>query len=172
MRSQISDSAQSKGGKARAKKLSPEERRRIASEAARARWSETDGHDIQVAEFVGPVQIGDLEFRAAVLNNGTRVISGTQFMKTMGIYRSGALSTRREGIEVPFRVPLFLAHKNLLPFVLEDEELVHALSAPVLYRNRKVDRLQKVLRPTFSLGSAGFGYVHEMPACSVIRRRL
>ena len=55
-------------------------------------------------------------------------------MRTMGIYRSGALSTRRsEDDAVHF--PLYLAFKNLRPFILEDEKLVEAIRNPIRYRS-------------------------------------
>jgi hypothetical protein len=37
-------------------------------------------------------------------------------MEALGMYRSGALSTRRKPNEAGAQVPLFLAHKNLKPF--------------------------------------------------------
>jgi hypothetical protein len=62
-----------------------------------------------------------------------RVISGAEFMRVLGIYRSGALSTRRdEDDEIYF--PLYLAHKNLRRFVLEDQALVDAIKNPLRYR--------------------------------------
>ncbi len=102
-----------RGGRARAASLSKEERREIAKKAAAARW----GADLPKAAFEGVLRVGDLEFQAAVLEDEkTRVISETQFMKTMGIYRSGALSVRREE-EGGARIPLSLAFKNLKLYV-------------------------------------------------------
>jgi hypothetical protein len=63
----------------------------------------------------GPLKIGDIEFDCAVLDDGTRVISETKFMEAMGMYRSGAVSVRRKEASAP--IPLFIAHKNLKPFV-------------------------------------------------------
>jgi hypothetical protein len=55
-------------------------------------------------------------------------------MRVLGIYRSGALSTRRsEDDEIHF--PLHLAFKNLRPFIMEDGELVEALRTPTRYRD-------------------------------------
>jgi len=101
-----------KGGHARAAKLSADERKRIAVAAAEARW----GRTLPVAEFDGVLRIGDMEFPCAVLSDGTRVLTETQFMKSMGIYRSGAVSVRRKG-KVGARMPLSLAFQNLKPFV-------------------------------------------------------
>jgi len=81
----------------------------------------------------GVVAFAGMQFRCAVLDDETRVISGTEFMRVMGIYRSGALSTRRSETD-EFYVPLHLAFKNLRPFIMEDAELVEALKHPISYR--------------------------------------
>ena len=70
------------------------------------------------ATYSGPLRIGEpplIEFDCAVLEDGTRVISETKFMSAMGMYRSGAVSVRRKSESAP--IPLFLAHKNLKPYV-------------------------------------------------------
>jgi hypothetical protein len=102
---------------------------------AAARWgAHEEGVRFSIDE--GEVQFGDLTFRCAVLDDESRVINGTEFMRVMGIYRSGALSTRRAGGgEMYF--PLHLAFKNLRPFILEDAELVGALREPIRYRTLK-----------------------------------
>jgi hypothetical protein len=117
------------GGRARAVKLGAERKAEIAKNAAVSRWS---GH-VHHALDEGQVNLAGLVVRCAVLDNEVRVISGTEFMKAMGIYRSGALSTRRsDADEVHF--PLYLAFKNLRPFILEDAQLVEALKNPIRYR--------------------------------------
>jgi hypothetical protein len=119
----------SKGGRARAANLAPKARSEIAKNAALSRWS---GH-VHHALDEGVVNFAGMPFRCAVLDDETRVISGTEFMRAMGIYRSGALSTRRsEDDAVHF--PLHLAYKNLRPFVLDDERLMEALRNPIRYR--------------------------------------
>ncbi len=81
----------------------------------------------------GVVDFAGMQFRCAVLDDEARVISGTEFMRVLGIYRSGALSTRRNDDD-GFYLPLHLAFKNLKPFILEDVELVTALKHPISYR--------------------------------------
>ena len=54
----------SKGGKARAEYLSPEERTEIASKAASVRWG------IPRADHVGEIHIGDMRFPCSVLSDG------------------------------------------------------------------------------------------------------
>ena len=102
-----------KGGKARKVKLSPERRAEIARAAAAGRWA------MPRALRTAPLCIGDLEIECAVLDDegNTRVISETRFMAAMGMYRSGALSTRRASRDSGAREPLFLAYKNLKPFI-------------------------------------------------------
>jgi hypothetical protein len=94
-----SDSKQSKGGRARAEKVPADQRREIARQAAKRRWAgRTDRVHIALDE--GFVDLVGTKFRCAVLEGEIRVISGTEFMRVLGIYRSGALSTRRS--ESPF----------------------------------------------------------------------
>lgn len=105
-----------------------------ARTAARARWV-GEGR-IRYSTDEGNLDFVGMTFRAAVLDDESRVISGTEFMRVMGIYRSGALSTRRSN-EDGIYFPLHLAFKNLRPFVLEDAELVEALREPLRYRNQR-----------------------------------
>lgn len=107
------------GGFARALALSPEERQEIARQAALTRWQ------IPKATHEATLRIGDVEFDCAVLEDGTRVISQQKFMKAIGLYNSGALSTRRRLNEAGAPVPLFLAYKNLIPFAQKHLGGVH-----------------------------------------------
>lgn len=102
--------ARANGGNARAKALSAVKRKEIAQLAAEARWGK-----VQRATHSGPLNIGDIELDVAVLEDGSRILSETKFMAAMGMYRSGAVSVRRKDADAP--IPLFLAHKNLKPFV-------------------------------------------------------
>ncbi len=128
----------SDGGKARAKKLSAEERSQIARKAALAR------HAIPKATHAGELTIADTSFACAVLEDGTRVISEAEFMRGMGIYRSGALSTRREQKEDGTQIPLSLAHKNLEPYIT-----LHFgpdSFQPVQYRNTRGHRAKSGIK--------------------------
>jgi hypothetical protein len=129
----VSNSAQSKGGLVRAEKLSPERRTEIARSGAIQRWSEAGPGPVHHVLDEGEVDFVGMKFRCAVLEGEIRVISGTEFMRVMGIYRSGALSTRRSP-EDEVHFPLYLAFKNLRQYVLSDEVLVHALRNPIRYR--------------------------------------
>lgn len=114
----------------------PDESKAIvrAKQGAAARWDESEAVRFAIDE--GVAAFGNLEFRCAVLDDETRVINGTEFMRVMGIYRSGALSTRRsDQDEIYF--PLHLAFKNLRPYILDDPDLVEALRVPIRYRSVK-----------------------------------
>jgi hypothetical protein len=108
------------GGIARAKALSQSERKDIAANAAQARWN------LPVAEYAGELKFGELTFPCAVLSDGTRVLTETDFMAGLGMYRSGALSVRRgHGESGGAQIPLYLAFKNLEPFVAKHLSDVH-----------------------------------------------
>jgi hypothetical protein len=104
----------SKGGLARAQSLSASKRSEIAANAAARRWGTPR------ALRAATIKIADIELECAVLDDegNTRVISETRFMAALGMYRSGALSNRRAKAEGgSAKEPLFLAYKNLKPFI-------------------------------------------------------
>lgn len=118
------------GGLARAASLTAEQRKEIAKKGAQAK---KDNANLPTAEYVGELRFGDLTFPCAVLSDGSRVLTETTFMDGMGMYRSGALSVRREVSDTGARVPLYLAFKNLQPFVIRYLGDVH--EHQVRYRN-------------------------------------
>jgi hypothetical protein len=111
----------SRGGQERARRLTKEERSEIARMGAMAKWAKqgVDITNVPRATHSGALKIGDIEFECAVLDDTakTRVISQTEFMRSMGMYRSGAIAGRREADESGALTPQFLAFKNLKPFV-------------------------------------------------------
>lgn len=116
-------SAGSKGGKARAAKLTPTERSEIARAAATARW----GTDVAPAINDGSLVIGDQEIRAAVLSDGTRVLSQQTVLQTLGRARS---AKGRTGSEAGGPPP-FLAAANLQEFITPE---LREMFAPIPYR--------------------------------------
>lgn len=119
-----------KGGVARANSMTAERRREIAVKANQARWAKGQ---MPIAEYPGELRFGDLVFPCAVLSNGSRVLTETDFMTGMGMYRSGALSTRREAAEAGgAQMPLYLAFKNLAPFIVKHLGDVHV--QPMKYK--------------------------------------
>jgi hypothetical protein len=88
----------SEGGKARAKRLTPEQRSEIARRAAEARWADHDPQGVRRAQNVGALVIGDTVLDCAVLEDGTRVINQGTMLGALG--RNASMG-RRGGV-APF----------------------------------------------------------------------
>ena len=121
------DNHQSRGGKSRASKLSPERRTEIAKKAAESRWTA----NLPEADFEGDFHIGDKVISAAVLRDERRIITQATFLRALGRSRSpkagtGVLSSVDE-------LPFFLQAKTLKPFINSDLILS---TKPVFYRTR------------------------------------
>jgi hypothetical protein len=70
------ETPQQKGGQARAAKLSREQRREIALQAAKARWDRIgDTNRLPAASHQGELQIGDVSIEVYRLDDGRRMIS-------------------------------------------------------------------------------------------------
>lgn len=81
---------QSKGGAARAAKLSREERRDIAVTAAKARWAKiADPSRLPVATHQAPLQIGAVTVDAYVLDDRRRMLSKTAMAAALGLKSTG-----------------------------------------------------------------------------------
>lgn len=117
-------SIQSMGGEARANSLTDEKRSEIAQVAAAARWG------IPKATHEGPLQIGGSKIEAAVLQDGTRVLTQGDFLLAIGRSRSPKAGTGATVAEVP----TFLAATNLKPFI--DNDLVESTN-PIKFLNTK-----------------------------------
>lgn len=127
------DSKQRKGGVARAKKLSPVDRSRIASEAATTRWAHSE--NLPAATHSGNVRIGEALIPCAVLNTGQRVLTEHGITTAMGS-RSGASKRRKKASsESGPPVPIFLAPQNLVPFISKD--FTDGPLRPIHYRQGK-----------------------------------
>lgn len=114
----LSERGASSGGRARARKLTPERRSEIAREAAESRWGR-----MLVATHIGEILIGDQLIACAVLEDGTRVIN-----------QSILLTTLRRNRRVKYgdtgRPPV-LSAANLQPYV--SPSLAMQLAKPVTY---------------------------------------
>ncbi|MCO5056674.1 MAG: P63C domain-containing protein [Rhizobiaceae bacterium] len=108
------DTPQSKGGKARADKLTPEERREIARQAAEARWAEAAS--LPKATHIGTLKIGDAEIPCAVLSDGTRLLTQAGFLGALG--RSTKPKGRSQ--QVTDGLPPFLATKSLKSLITNE----------------------------------------------------
>jgi hypothetical protein len=122
-----SKAAGSKGGRARAKNLSTEEKKAIARQGAAARWAV----DIPKATHEGALSIGSAQLVAAVLPNGKRLLVQATVMRAIGRNRSpkagtGVLSTA-DGL------PFFLQAKVLEPFITDE---IREASTPIFYLDK------------------------------------
>lgn len=121
------ESMASKGGKARAAKMTPEERSEASRRAAEARWAAK----LPKATHMGELNLAGHNIACAVLGDGRRVISQQSFIQAIG--RTGSLRTaaRTEDGDF-FKTPAFLAADNLKPYV--DRYLESASTTPIVYR--------------------------------------
>jgi hypothetical protein len=123
----MDDNPKARGGYARARTLSSEERRESARHAANARWLA----DIPQAAYEAPVMIGDSEMMAAVLPDGKRLLSQGTFLRALGRSRTpkagaGVLSTA-DGL------PFFLQAEHLQPFISDE---LRQSTTPIFYRSK------------------------------------
>ncbi|GGN51355.1 hypothetical protein GCM10011349_23860 [Novosphingobium indicum] len=105
----MDDTPQSKGGLARANRLSPEERSAIARRAALARHN----RDLPKAIAEGNLIIGEMRIACAVLEDETRVLTQEGFLTAIG---RAAKAKGGQGAGVDGK-PAFLRAKNLEPFI-------------------------------------------------------
>jgi hypothetical protein len=110
------ESAQARGGKARAQKLSKEDRSAIASVAAEARWSRTgkDRAHVPKADFGSPdrpLRVGELEIPCYVLDDGRSVV--TQGGMLSALKMSPGTATKGGGD----RIANFAGTKSISPFI-------------------------------------------------------
>lgn len=107
------ENKRARGGIARAEALTQEERTEIAQKAASVRWNpEISG--LPRASHVGTLKIGESVIECAVLEDGTRVLTRSTFVKAIG--RTGKVKGGRDYDE-GFKTPVFLSAKNLIPFI-------------------------------------------------------
>lgn len=112
----------SKGGKARAKKLTAEQRSEIARFAAEKRWGSEPIPQAVTQE--GILDIGEAQISCYVLETGERILSTRGIMKSLK-------RTWRGRKHAGTRLPVFLEAKNLKPFISSDLDPV---LSPVIFR--------------------------------------
>ncbi|UWQ25876.1 P63C domain-containing protein [Leisingera aquaemixtae] len=124
----MSSSPQSDGGKARANKLTKEERSEIARKGAMKRWEKekklpkaTHGSSDR------PLRIGDAEIPCYVLEDGRRVLSLRGMISALGM--SGGSSSGGEGD----RLVRFTDGKTISQFV--SQNLEEKISNPIRFRS-------------------------------------
>lgn len=129
---------QSKGGKARAAAMTPEERSEVARAAAESRWAakEAEGKNrLPRATHAGTLVIGTIQLPCAVLADGRRVLTQPGLLQAIGRGRLGSStvveSEGRDGMHTD--VPSFVAAENLKPFISED---MRRTLRPIRYRSK------------------------------------
>jgi hypothetical protein len=115
----------SKGGAARAARLSPEERREIARRAANARWS-NEVNEAVCGSPDQPLRIGEIEIECYVLDDGRRVLTQATFLEALGRHRKA--NVRREGAD---QLPAILQGKAIHPYISDE---VRQKSRPIAFR--------------------------------------
>lgn len=115
-----------KGGVARAKSLTKQQRKGIAQKAAAARWNK----GLPKATHTGTLHIGDLEIDCAVLEDGRRVLSQRSVNRALGRTHGGRDFRVRQS-EAGGGLPIFLVPKVLKPFI--SLELRAVAEKPILY---------------------------------------
>lgn len=109
------ESPQVKGGKARAEKMTADERKQVAQNAANKRWQRIKTN-LPTAQFEGVLKINDTELEVAVLNNGKRIISQSSVFKALGRPSRGVRAT----LDGEIILPAFMDAANLIPYIKQD----------------------------------------------------
>lgn len=121
------DTKQSKGGRVRAAKLSPEERRDIALRAAQARWAKLEPGELPSASHQGQLSIGDVEIEVYRLNDGRRLISKKAMAKALNLKSEGGSAflrtITRKGVQSVISEALQTKIDNPIVFRLVDGDL-------------------------------------------------
>ncbi len=139
----LSELGAAKGGKARARKLSPEQRSEIARGAAEARWAtERKYPPLPRATHEGILHIGTMEIPCAVLEGSRRVLTQSGFMLLLGRARQ---AKGRQYYDSDVNLPAFLTAKNLKEFISKDLEVT---SSQIQFRSLR--------------GQRSFGYPAEL----------
>lgn len=110
----LTQEVRSKGGKARAAKLSPEKRKEIAIKASHSRWN-LEG--LPKATHTGPLIIADIKISCAVLENGKRVITQASMNSALG--RSNKNPSTLDP-QTALLLPNFLVAENIKSFIDKD----------------------------------------------------
>lgn len=124
-------STQSKGGLARAKSLSVQQRKSIAQKGSDARW----GADLPQASHDGDLHIGDEDLLAAVLPNGKRLLAQGTFLKAIGRSRTPKAGTG--GLSSVDGLPFFLQAESLKPFISDE---LRVSTTPIQFRLKSGQR--------------------------------
>ena len=118
---------QSKGGRARAKSLTSEERREIAKRAAAARWAKLpDPAAVPRASHQGMMPIGDVEVEVYRLDDGRRLIAKSAMAKALTLKSVGGNAFLRP-----------VTRKGVRSAI--DENLQEKIDNPIVFRYLDTD---------------------------------
>lgn len=121
---------QAMGGKARAERLTADERKAIASAAAEARWGKKDAaKHIPKADYGSPdrpLKVGSLEIPCYVLDDGRRVVTQAGMLTALDM--SQGTATKGGGD----RIANFAGTKAISPFV--SNNLRDMITRPIRFR--------------------------------------
>jgi hypothetical protein len=121
----LSSLGASKGGKARMASLTEEQRKEIASNAAKARWGEKLP-EVTHGDPGHPLKIGDIEIPCYVLNDGTRVLHQRGMVDALGMARGSSGGIGGD------RLAKFVAGERLKPYVSAD--LLAVTESPIKFK--------------------------------------
>lgn len=125
----MGDTPQSKGGRKRAERLSSDERKEIASQAAKTRWdAEKKVPKATHGSSDHPLKIGDIEIPCYVLEDGTRVLSQRGTLGGLGLSRGSSGSDSGGD-----RLANFATGKAISPFISSD--LMAVIENPLRFRH-------------------------------------
>lgn len=120
-----------KGGVARAKALSPQERSEIAQKASKARWA------IPVLKVTHgspdhPLKIGDIEIPCYVLEDGTRVLSQRGLQSGIGMSTSGGSKVGEQRV-AGFLTAIGAKASENSELSLRIQELANRMRSPIKF---------------------------------------
>ncbi len=113
-----------KGGIARAKSLTPEERSEIAKNAASKRWN-TKVLKATHGSPDHPLRIGDMEIPCFVLEDGTRVLTQGGLSGALGMAKGGSMIAGMNRLE------LFVSRKSISPHI--SNEIAERFANPIAF---------------------------------------
>ena len=134
----MTNGIKARGGRARAKALSPRRRREIAKRAAQSRWTK----NLPAAYYTGELMIGDTRIGCAVLEDGRRVLTQSDMMRALGRARQ---AKGRAYYDSDVNLPAFLTAKNLKRFISNE---LYVTSSQIEFRTPS--------------GHRAFGYLANM----------
>jgi P63C domain len=124
---------QSLGGSERAKRLTSEERRKIAQRAAKARWDKiSDPARLPVATHRGPLPIGLVSVDAYRLDDGRRMLSKSAMAAALGLKSTGGTAFIRTMTRPTIKARL-------------DDKLRETIESPLHFRPNPIDSAPQAL---------------------------